>query len=245
MKRYFAESGRKWIWLCIIIGFLLGVTLPFVLSPVPTKETWMMPLAGKVIVVDPGHGGPDGGASSKAGLVEKDVTLKIALYLRDYLQEAGAIVIMTREKDEDLSHPGTTKLRRRKIEDLIERVKLATEKQADIFISIHLNSSPSSRWSGAQTFYNPTRDENKKLAAFIQGEMLRNLGNTDRLARQKGDTYILKYSQVPTALVEVGFLSNPAEARLLGTDSYQKKLGASIYYGIMSYYSGERPPATE
>lgn len=227
------------MWLAI--GFLLGFVIIPLVSNTMFKETsqeWM-PLAGRVILVDPGHGGPDGGAVSEEGLLEKEVALNISLFLRDYLQEAGALVIMTREEDTDLAAPDSKRLRQRKVEDLMKRVHLISQKKVDAFISIHLNAIPSPRWSGAQTFYNPVREENKRLATFIQAELIRQLGNTQRLAKQKGDVYILKQSKVPTVLVEVGFLSNPKEASLLSTRAYQQKLAASIYTGILRYYNGQ------
>ncbi|MGA9174546.1 MAG: N-acetylmuramoyl-L-alanine amidase CwlD, partial [Thermoactinomyces sp.] len=193
-------------------------------------------------MIDAGHGGPDGGAVSQQGLVEKDVTLRIAHYLQDYLHGAGALVFLTRENDTDLANPNTKRLRLRKAEDLMRRVYLIKEKNVDAFISIHLNAIPSPRWSGAQTFYNPVREDNKRLATFIQAELIRNLENTNRLAKQKGDVYILKHSPVPTALVEVGFLSNPDEAKLLATETYQKKVAASIYLGLIRFYTGKEPP---
>ena len=129
-----------------------------------SRTVWHTPLAGRVIGPDPGHGGVDGGAASKSGVVEKEVTLKIALHLRDYLQEAGALVIMTREKDTDLADSSVRGLSRRKTQDLMRRVRIVKESGADALISIHLNAIPSPRWKGAQTFYHPGNEENKKLA---------------------------------------------------------------------------------
>lgn len=201
-----------------------------------------MPLSGRVIVLDPGHGGPDGGAVSKDGVVEKDVALNIALHLRDYLQEAGALVVMTREKDTDLADADTRGLSRRKVQDLMRRVRIIKESGAEIMVSIHLNAIPSPRWKGAQTFYHPESEENKKLASFIQAELIRTLENTDRLPKMNGDVFILRQSPVPAAMVEVGFLSNPEEAARLGDEKYQKKLAAAIYYGILRYSSEEDLP---
>lgn len=238
------SSTRRGKLLWLAVGFLLGFfILPLISNTMfqQTNQEWM-PLAGKVILLDPGHGGPDGGAVGPEGIVEKDIALNISLFLRDYLQEAGALVVMTREEDTDLASPDVKRLRKRKVEDLMKRVQMIHQKKVDAFISIHLNAVPSPRWSGAQTFYNPNREENKRLATFIQTELIRQLGNTERLAKQKGDIYILKQSKVPTVLVEVGFLSNPEEARLMSTKAYQQKIAASIYTGILRYYSGQRLP---
>lgn len=205
-----------------------------------TWSDWTTPLSGKTIALDAGHGGPDGGASSKSGVIEKDVNLAIAMYLRDFLQEAGAIVVMTREEDTDLANPGTTKLRKRKAEDLRARADFINQKKADLFLSVHMNATPSGKWSGAQTFYYPNHADNYTLAGLIQSELKRNLGNTNRVVKQITTTYLLKELKMPSALVEVGFLSNSAEAALIRDTKYQKKVAASIYQGILRYSSGEK-----
>ncbi|MBA4542320.1 MULTISPECIES: N-acetylmuramoyl-L-alanine amidase CwlD [Thermoactinomyces] len=242
MRVKIKESRTAKIVLLAVVFFLIGFLWIADFFSDQVKDAWYMPLSGKVIMIDAGHGGPDGGAVSQDGIVEKEITLKIARYLQDYLHGAGALVFLTRETDTDLAQPDTKRLRLRKAEDLMRRIYLIKEKNVDAFVSIHLNAIPSSRWSGAQTFYNPVREENKRLATFIQAELIRNLENTNRLAKQKGDVYILKHSPVPTALVEVGFLSNPEEARLLATDTYQKKVAASIYLGLIRFYTGKEPP---
>jgi N-acetylmuramoyl-L-alanine amidase len=194
-----------------------------------------LPLSGKVIAIDAGHGGPDGGAVSKEGLIEKEVTLSIALYLRDYLQQSGAIVIMTREEDKDLAEEGTRGYSRRKTEDLLKRAELIEKQKADLLVSIHLNSFPSAKWSGAQTFYSATNDQNLKLAKSIQEELKRNLNNTDRVPKPADTVYLLKALTIPAVLVEVGFLSNPGEAKQMGNDQYQRKVADSIYRGVLKF----------
>jgi len=221
---------------------LLTVTL--LSQDVPSTRTWSywtLPLSGKTIAIDAGHGGMDGGAVSKQGAIEKDLNLAIALQLRDYLQQAGAIVIMTREGDYDLAQEGTKKVSKRKTEDLLQRVKMVKESKASMFISIHMNSIPSPKWYGAQTFFYPSHPDNPVLAALIQDEIKRNLENTQRLAAKKQDVYVLKaLDSIPATLVEVGFLSNPGEANRLVDADYQRKVAASIYQGILRYSSGEK-----
>jgi N-acetylmuramoyl-L-alanine amidase len=159
--------------------------------------------------------------------------------LRDFLQEAGALVIMTRETDIDLADSGTKGLSKRKTEDLLRRAKMIKEKQADLMVSIHLNAIPSSRWSGAQTFYSPALKQSEQLAHLIQDEIKRVINNTNRTAKKTDDIFILRTSEVPAALVEVGFLSNEQEAKLMANTEYQKKMANAIYQGILRYYSGE------
>ncbi|WP_227938856.1 N-acetylmuramoyl-L-alanine amidase CwlD [Alkalihalobacillus deserti] len=204
--------------------------------------TWNLPLSGKVIVVDPGHGGIDGGALSKSGILEKEVTLLISEQLRDYLQEAGALVLMTREDDHDLANADTRKVRQRKNEDLRRRVEIVNDSDADLFVSLHLNAIPSPKWSGAQTFYNRAMPENEELARFVQDEVRRNLENTTRQAKPIHNLFLLKNANIPGVLIEAGFLSNPTEAELLQTEKYQQKVAAAIYQGILRYYTDEKVP---
>jgi N-acetylmuramoyl-L-alanine amidase len=231
-----AMRDHKFWWLsaAFLFGFLTVPTIwKFDLQQ--SWHTWSMPLSKQVIVIDAGHGGIDGGAVSKDGLQEKDLTLRIATYLRDFLQQSGAHVVLTRETDTDLAGDGDGKSRW-KARDLSRRLQLVKQEQANVFISIHGNAFPG-KSHGAQTFFNPTREANKKLATCIQTELVHNLENTTRVAKAKNDVFLLKYSPVPTALVEVGFLSNPVEARLLRDETYQRKMAAAIYYGILAYYS--------
>ncbi|MCF6095281.1 N-acetylmuramoyl-L-alanine amidase CwlD [Microaerobacter geothermalis] len=238
------DMNKKGITYLLLSLFSLAVLAVVFLYKIPDigRSAFTLPLSGVVIAIDPGHGGPDGGAVSKNGLVEKDVTLPISFYLRDFLQEAGALVIMTREADTDLASENTKGLSRRKTEDLHNRARIIKDKAADLLISIHLNSFPSQRWYGAQTFYHPGRKENGILAYLIQDEIRRTLQNTTRKAKRKSDVFLLKSSEIPAVLVEVGFLSNPREANLLSKEQYQKKVALSIYQGILRYYSGETPP---
>jgi len=242
-KRMFiwiSYRGMYRILLSMATVILLFTLMTYDFSSTKTWTHWTLPLSGKIIAIDAGHGGVDGGAKSESGLEEKEVTLKLALQVRDYLQQAGALVVMTREHDEDLASPGTRGFSRRKTEDLINRAKLVTKEQADLLITIHLNSVPSSRWRGAQTFYYPGREQSQRLATFIQEEIRLNLNNTNRKANTAQTLYLLKVLPIPTALVEVGFLSNPEEAQLLGNEIYQNKLAASIYRGILRFNSGEQ-----
>ncbi|MYL65849.1 N-acetylmuramoyl-L-alanine amidase CwlD [Bacillus hwajinpoensis] len=235
MKKWYKRFGVA----TGIIVLLFIINYKFAIDS--SWDAWHLPLSGQVIVIDPGHGGADGGAVGD-NVVEKDIALKISLKLRDYLQEAGALVIMTRETDTDLASEGTKGLSNRKAEDLRKRVELINEGSHHLFVSIHLNAIPSSQWSGAQTFYNPVNEESKALSRFIQDEIKRNLENTNRLAKNMDSVYLLREAEIPGSLVEVGFLSNPSERELLNTDTYQNKVAASIYQGIIRYATNESVP---
>ena len=234
MKR----KALLWITACMLLIALFAYNMPTDRS----WSGWSLPLSGKVIVLDAGHGGPDGGASSSNGVVEKEVTLPISMYLRDFLQQAGAVVVLTRDGDYDLAQPDTKGWSRRKTEDLKKRVQLVNEQGADMLVSIHLNAIPAKQWTGAQTFYAPRIKESGQLATLIQEEIKRVLKNTERAAKKTDDIYILRMLERPAVLVEVGFLSNDEEAKLMNTSQYQKQMANAIYQGILRYSSGERVP---
>lgn len=235
---------KRWQLITIIITFV------FVILCVPllqkTSKTWKLkglPLDGKVIVLDAGHGGPDGGASSSGDeVIEKYVALSITEKLRDYLQEQGATVVMTRNGDYDLADEGMKGYSRRKSVDLRRRVEIINTSNADLYLSIHLNALPNSSSKGAQTFYYGSLIENERFAKYVQAELRESLNNTHRLAKIINHVYLMKYSKVPGALVEVGFLSNYEESQQLKDKEYQDKLAAAIYRGVMRYYTDKKEP---
>jgi N-acetylmuramoyl-L-alanine amidase len=201
-------------------------------------NSWNLPLSGKIILLDPGHGYPDPGAGPKDA-IEKDIALSVSHKMKNYLQEQGALVVMTREIDTDLADPGLKGYSKRKAQDLKRRVEMINDPQVDFFLSIHLNAIPEPQWRGAQVFYAPHYLENKRAAKFIQAELRRNLENTNREAKPMNSTYMLKNAKKPGVLVEIGFLSNPAERENLKSEKYQEQVAASIYTGILRYYSNE------
>jgi N-acetylmuramoyl-L-alanine amidase len=189
-------------------------------------------LAPQVIVLDPGHGGIDTGAAGPAGVVEKDITLPVCVYLKEYFQQSGARVLLVRTDDRELSED--------LVEDLRARVRLAKDAGATVFLSIHGNSFPSAYEYGAQTFYYPNHPASPRLARCIQDELLRlpsPLGENYRDV-QEGDFHVLRNAPCPAALVEIGFLSNPREEALLADPTYQKKLAWHIFAGTVAFLRG-------
>lgn len=244
VNRYVGMGGDFLSKVKIISGLLAFVVIAFIIQyQFGTKissGSFSLPLSGKIIVIDPGHGGPDGGAVGGKETLEKDITLKMSLELRDYLQEQGALVILTRETDKDLAKKETKGYSRRKVEDLKKRLDIINESNADLYLTIHLNAIPSPAWRGAQTFYHGSLKENEQVAKLIQNELKANLENTTREAKVMQTLYLLKHADPPGALVEVGFLSNPSERELLETEKYQQKVSESIYEGVSRYFSGEK-----
>lgn len=229
-------SGRQvlgWAFSCVALGIFLG-TAGHAVIPVLNGNP-RHGISGKIIVIDAGHGGIDPGAVSAKGVMEKEITLNIAKELENLLQRAAVFVVTVRQGDYDLADSSEANLLNRKRQDLSRRVFIAEEARADLYISIHANFFPSPIWSGAQTFYQEGSTEGQILARTLQTELVRYLGPNNRLARP-GDFRVLRDTSMPAALVEVGFLSNPREAALLGQAGYQKKVAAAIFAGLLRYY---------
>lgn len=197
------------------------------------RDAFNWVLGGKIIAVDPGHGGYDPGAQGPGGTLEKDVNLALALQLKEVLEQAGVKVVLTRDRDADLLTPGEGT---KKYRDLSNRLKIIRHGQADLLVSIHLNSS-GSRWRGAQVFYHPKDPRNRELAVAIQEEIRSRLQNTHRQALPLTTAYLLKEIEIPAVIVEAGFISNPEEEKLLGDAAYQRRMAQAIAAGLFKYLS--------
>ena len=177
------------------------------------------------IYIDPGHGGFDGGAIGIDGTIEKDINLNISKFLKDYLEDLGFCVYLTRDKDIALA--------KTKRDDILKRVDLINNPTVDMFISIHLNAFPNKALYGAQVFYKDNL-ENKLLSECIQ-KTLSIVTNTKRVSKAINDKYLIDHTNKLGCLVEAGFLSNDQELALLKDLSYQKKIAYCIYVGILDY----------
>lgn len=189
-----------------------------------------LPLLGKVIYLDPGHGGLDPGAMYK-NIKEKNINLQISKNLEKRLTKLGAIVYLTRYDDYDLSVNNTIN---RKRSDLSRRGNIINKSDCDLFLSIHLNAENTGIWKGAQTFYNTNNKENKKIAELLQQQFKEDL-NSKRKAKNKNDLYLQKRINRPGVLIEVGFLSNASERYLLKQEKYQDKVTLSIANALLKY----------
>ncbi len=201
----------------------------------------LMPITSKTIIVDAGHGGIDPGSmTNDESIKEKDVNLKITKKVKELLEASGAAVILTRNDDTSLYTEEAGKTIRQKYnENLRNRKKIINESSADMFVSIHLNKFPqSSKYYGAQTFYPSGKEDDKKLATYIQSELKRVVDKTNnRQIKPSNDIYLIKDNQIPSTLIECGFLSNDKEAKLLNDEEYQDQIAWAIYVGIQKYFS--------
>ena len=194
-----------------------------------TSVNASLPLSGKLIIVDVGHGSKDMGTSYN-DILEKDLNLQIAKKLEKELLKEGASVILTREEDYDLSSPNTS---RRKRSDFDNRISFINESRANMYISIHINNLSDTSYYGAQVFYEG--EENKQLASTIQGYL--NKISYPRSIKKMPDIYMFKQLKIKGVLIECGFISNKNEREKLITDKYQLELAKTITASIVDYYN--------
>ena len=200
-------------------------------------ETTSTPVSGKTVVLDAGHGKPDEGAESSNGTTEAETNLKITLKVQNLLEQSGCTVILTRSDENAIYDLDSKTLKQKKISDIRNRVKIGNEASADIFVSVHLNKIPQSQYYGWQCFYKNGNEQSTKLAKSIQSNLNKSIQKeNNRVAMKIDNVYIIKHVEIPTSIVECGFLSNPEEEQQLLDDNYQNKIAWGIYNGIIEYF---------
>lgn len=200
-------------------------------DPKPIKFYDVPGLSGKIIALDPGHGGSDSGAVGTAGTQEKNVTFAISQEVRRLLEQSNAKVVMTRTGDYDVYGPNATAA-----QELQARVDVASKAKANLFVSIHIDSFTSPQANGTSTYYFPKTTGDLRLARFIQEGMVDQMDLMDR-GRSPARFYVLRRSEMPAALAEVAFISNPNEERLLNDAKFINKAALGIYNGIAKYFT--------
>ena len=203
------------------------VSFTIFLSTIESKDKYF--LKNKTIVIDPGHGYLDPGTVYK-DIYEKDINLKIGLYLKDELEKNGANVLMTRDDEYDLASANAVY---RKKSDFDNRIRLINESNADLYLSIHLNYLDNSKYSGPQVFY---LDSNIYLAKIIQDNLNKSLNEKRKIKLIPSSTYMYNKLTIPGVLIECGFLSNSVERNKLISDEYQKKIALIIVDSLVKYY---------
>lgn len=177
---------------------------------------------GETIFIDPGHGAQDAGAIGN-GLLEKNINLEVALKLRSRLHQAGALIVMSRTSDT--------------FDSLQTRVSKGAQANADIFISIHANANDNSGANGTETYYDTTyaAAHSVKLAQQVQPRMVNALGTKDRGVKTAG-FYVIKYSRMPSILLETGFVTSPIDASILKSTAAKDRLASGIATGVSNYF---------
>ena len=214
----------------LIIIFLFSIlgTILFLSHSNKSIETFSIPTANKIIIIDPGHGGIDAGATS-ADLKEKDINLDIALRLQKLIEANEGIAILSRTEDVSTADKNRAKTLTQKKSDLIERKNMIEKHNADVFVSLHMNKFGDKKYKGAQVFYSDN-EESKKLAEIIQNKFKSIIDNTNNRKIKKGNNiFILKNNKKPSVLIDCGFLSNNDEIKNFKSDIYIQKVACTIF----------------
>ena len=232
---YIIFSRKKLITIGLLTGFL-GIAVGCGLALSSYAGTFFDDDVLSVIV-DAGHGLPDGGAVGAGGTVEQEINLAIAKKLSEVLEAKGIKVIMTRSDEYGIWEDKDASIREKKLEDMHSRLKIMKKSDADLFLSIHMNSYKNSSASGLRIFYASKFEEIKPLAENIQIRMSDISGakmNVVKTADSK--LFLMKNPPLPSILVECGFLSNPSEEKRLNDEDYQARLAWAIADAVEKYY---------
>ena len=184
----------------------------------------------KIITLDPGHGGSDPGAIGASGLKEKQITLEISMRVKELLEKEGAKVYMTRTTDKDVYSANASDRA-----ELQARVNVAEKNNSDLFISLHINSSVNKNVGGFSSYYYPKTDYDLKIAQAIQNKFAKNFG-VDNLGVRQANFYVVKRCSMPATLLEMCFISNPKEEKLMKGKWFQKKTARLIVEGVKDYF---------
>lgn len=217
---------KKYNIIIIICFFILTISFSKVYASINS-----MSLLGKTIYIDPGHGGRDSGAVYQ-NIYEKDINLAISKKLEKELTSHGATVYMTRVDDTDLSIGEKNKKR----SDLANRAYKINKVKPDLYISIHQNYIPSSKWKGLQIFYDSINPKNKDLAEFLTTSLKNKLPHV-RETKNNNTYYMYSKVQFKGVLIETGFLSNYEDRTKLLSNNYQEDLAKNITLSIIEYFN--------
>lgn len=231
---FFVLSAALTLAACSFFGCFEKTSIPSQTEPINTTY--------KTVIIDAGHGGEDGGASSASGLIEKDLNLEIAAMLCDMLKTQGVEVVMTRTDDRLLYDRNVDFEGRKKKLDLAARLEVAKTYEESIFISIHMNSFSDRRYSGLQVWYSPKCPESMVLAQKIQSNTRSKLQPNNKRTIKAADSkiFLLDNAVSPAVLVECGFLSNPEEAKLLENTQYKRELARILFESIVEFLASQR-----
>lgn len=233
----FILNKKRLVFINLIIVFSIFYYSLFSNNFSKTEIVSSTPVGNHTIILDAGHGSPDGGAVGEDGSIESDINLQIVLKLQNLLESSGCNVILTRSDENGIYETSADTIREKKISDMKNRVDIANNSDAELFLSIHMNKLEQSQYSGWQTFFKNNDDSSKEIAENVQTSLNYFLKKENsRTIKSISGIYLTKNVEIPLVIVECGFLSNPEENKLLQTASYQDELAWSIYIGIMDYF---------
>ncbi len=224
---------KKWlITIFSVVLICLCLTIFFITLNARSVNSYSIQNAKYTVVIDAGHGGIDGGSVGKnTNAIESELNLAYAKNLASQLNQMGINTILTRSDDNGLYDENAKSLKK---SDMKKRKQIIENAKPNLVVSIHMNSFSSPRARGAQTFYKKDNEQGKALAECIQKQLKTNIEHATSPSKI-GDYYILNCTDLPSVLVECGFLSNPEEEKLLSTTSYQNQICYSILSGIVAF----------
>ncbi|MBQ4535380.1 MAG: N-acetylmuramoyl-L-alanine amidase [Clostridia bacterium] len=214
-------------YIIIALAFLLAASTVLVLSTTSAS----IPNKSYTIVIDPGHGGIDGGSVGVSGQDENYLNLEYSLCLKEILTDAGVNVIMTRTNLNGLYSIFSDN---KKLDDMKKRKDIVTKSKADMVLSIHMNSFPLKSARGAQVFYKKDSVSGEKLAENIQEVFIKTLPNA-KPEPAVGDYYMLNEFEIPSVIIECGYISNEEEEQLILQEDYKKLVCLSIFAGVLKF----------
>lgn len=229
----FGKLASTALFYFLIFGIFIGVT--YLCSETTAVIAQQIPMDREAtIVIDAGHGGEDGGATSCTGVLESAFNLDIALRLNDLMHLLGYDTVMIRTTDRAVYTEGSS-IAQKKVSDLKQRVKLINETENALLVSIHQNTFPDSKYSGAQVFYG-AKGKSKELAEELQQAFIRTLNpGSKRQCKAADGIYLMQNIDCTGVLVECGFLSNSSEEAALRDPAYQKKLCCVIASSVGNF----------
>lgn len=239
MKKYALTYTCSILLLTLLLA-LAAAALGVLKAPKPlSTSTSAVPV--RTVIIDAGHGGEDGGTSSKSGLVEKNINLELALKLKNLLEEKGINTILTRSEDKLLYDRNADYRGQKKKLDMAARLDVIQNTENCIFVSLHMNSYSDPKYYGLQVWYSDNDPASALLADIIQSDIASKLQPTNnRKTKSAGDSiYLLKNAYCPAVLVECGFLSNVEEAKLFESNEYKSSLCARLADSIEKYISSD------
>lgn len=232
----------NWLsYLTIGLGILALALQPILESQTTLQTFFDRNSSETTVVIDPGHGGEDGGATGVTGALEKGINLSISRKLQALLEFYGVNTVMTREEDESIYDDTGASIKKKKISDIKNRVKLVNKQDNPVLLSVHLNFFPQPDCRGAQVFYSKSNENSQALAEYVQDSLKCGINDGNhRLAKAaENSIYLMNHVDCPAVLTECGFLSNPDEEALLVREEYQSKLAVCIAAGYLQFAAAE------
>ncbi len=209
---------------CFLLFISLGIaTVFFYPETIPSFSQ------RKTVILDAGHGAPDGGAVGYNGTLEKDINLSIVLKLREILEARGFRVILTRDGDNGIYDSSAETIHEKKVSDMHKRRDIVNNSNAELFVSVHMNAFSDPQSSGLHVFYARNHPEAESIAENIQNSIANLTGAKVHTVKAASESlYLMKDPAPPSVLIECGFISNPKEEKLLNGDEYQSKIAFAI-----------------